>query len=91
MGEVIVATSPWCKTCPTAVRQWKELASRYGFTVREIDVGTLEGRELAVKLYIRSVPSTIINNQVVHVGVIDRRAALALLREHGVVTSSSSY
>ncbi|OLZ11937.1 glutaredoxin family protein [Sulfobacillus thermosulfidooxidans] len=87
MGEVVVATSPWCHTCPATIRQWKDLANQYGFTVREVDVGTLEGRELAVKLYIRSVPSTIINNQVVHVGVIDRQTALDLLKKHGIIAS----
>ncbi|AUW92754.1 thioredoxin family protein [Sulfobacillus sp. hq2] len=84
MPEVIVATSQWCRTCPATIRQWKQLADEYKFTVREVDVGTLEGRELAVKLYIRSVPSTIINNQVVHVGVIDRNTAINLLKTHGL-------
>ncbi len=83
MSEVTVATSQWCRTCPATIRQWKALSAQYGFTVREVDVGTLEGRELAVKLYIRSVPSTIINGQVVHVGVIDRATALDLLKTHG--------
>lgn len=83
MSEVIVATSQWCRTCPAAIRQWKSLSKQYGFSVREVDVGTLEGRELAVKLYIRSVPSTVINNEVVHVGVIDRTTALNLLKTHG--------
>ena len=55
--------------------------------MKEIDVGTLEGRELAVKLYIRSVPSTIINNQVVHVGVIDRPSALELLKKHNFIAT----
>ncbi|HBQ94921.1 MAG: thioredoxin family protein [Firmicutes bacterium] len=87
MGEVIVATSPWCQTCPATIRQWKQLGQEYGFTVREVDVGTLEGRELAVKLYIRSVPSTIINNQVVHVGVIDRPTALELLKKYNIIAT----
>jgi glutaredoxin len=83
MAEVVIATSQWCKTCPQAIRQWTALSRQLGFAVREVDVGSPEGREMAVRLYIRSVPSTIIDNQVVHVGVIDRATALDLLKTHG--------
>lgn len=82
--EVIVATSQWCQTCPATVRQWQSLTRTYNFHVRELDVGTLEGRELAVKLYIRSVPSTIIGDQVVHVGVISQEDAILILDRYGV-------
>ncbi|CAB1128201.1 Glutaredoxin [Candidatus Hydrogenisulfobacillus filiaventi] len=82
--DVIVATSQWCTTCPATVNTWKNLESKYRINVRELDVGTVEGRELAVKLYIRSVPSTIVNNEIVHVGTIDRRTAEDLLAKWGV-------
>ncbi len=84
MLEVIVATSEWCQTCPTTVRQWRSLTKTYDFGVRELDVGTLEGRELAVKLYIRSVPTTIIGDQVIHVGVISQPEAVQILNRYGV-------
>ena len=83
MLEVLVATSQWCVTCPATVRQWQDLAKTYDFSVREVDVGTLQGRELAVRLYIRSVPSTIVNNQVIHVGTIDRKTAVGFLEQYG--------
>ena len=84
MVEVLVATSAWCPTCPATLRQWLDLANTYALTVREIAVGTREGRELAVRLYIRSVPCAIINQQVVHVGTVDRKTAAELLERLGI-------
>ncbi len=84
MVEVLVATSAWCPTCPAAVQQWRDLANIYALTVREVDVGTREGRELALRLYIRSVPCAIINQQVVHVGTVDRKTAAELLQQLGI-------
>lgn len=77
--KVILAVSQWCTTCPDAAKLWRKLQKQYNFEFEEMDVGSPEGKKMAVRLYIRSVPSTIIGGQIVHVGVPTEEEAKKLL------------
>lgn len=81
--EVILLVSKYCPTCPAASRVWTTLQKKFDLDYKEIDIGAPEGRKLSVQYYLRSVPSTIINGQLAHVGVPSREEAMELLSDLG--------
>ncbi len=78
--EVILLVSKWCEECVPADRVWKTLLDeRKDFTYRLIDVSEPEGRRISISLYIRSVPSTIIDGKLSYVGIPTKEDANELL------------
>ena len=78
--NVILLVSKWCAECIPADRVWKTLVEeRKDFTYKLIDVADPEGRRLSIDLYIRSVPSTIIDGKLSYVGVPTKEDADELL------------
>ncbi len=78
--EVILLVSKWCEECVPADRVWKTLFDeRKDFTYRLIDVSEPEGRRISISLYIRSVPSTIIDGKLSYVGIPTKEDANELL------------
>jgi thiol-disulfide isomerase/thioredoxin len=73
--KVTLVHSEWCHFCPTAKELWRELKEKYDFEYEEVELDTPEGKELAKKFKIRSIPTTIIDDKVVFVGVPDREKA----------------
>lgn len=69
MKKVILVHAEWCHFCPNAKQLWRELREKYGFEYEEVELDTPEGKELAAKFKIRSIPATIINDKVTFVGV----------------------
>lgn len=78
--DVILLVSKWCEECIPADRVWKTLLEEHkDFTYRSIDVSDPEGRRLSIELYIRSVPSTIIDGKLSYVGIPTKEDANELL------------
>jgi hypothetical protein len=78
--EVLLLVSKWCEECVPADRVWKTLFDeRKDFTYRLIDVSEPEGRRISISLYIRSVPSTIIDGKLSYVGIPTKEDANELL------------
>ncbi len=78
--NVILLVSKWCAECIPADRVWRTLAEeRKDFTYKLIDVADPEGRRLSIDLYIRSVPSTIIDGKLSYVGIPTKEDAGELL------------
>ncbi|MEZ5334990.1 MAG: thioredoxin family protein [Methanolobus sp.] len=75
MVKVTLVHSEWCHFCPTAKKMWRELQEQCNFEYEEVELDTPEGKELAKKFKIRSIPTTIIDDQVAFVGVPDKAQA----------------
>ncbi|MDA8065294.1 MAG: thioredoxin family protein [Thermaerobacter sp.] len=78
--EVILAVSRWCPSCPAAEQVWRKLSHKEGFAFRTLDVGTPEGRRLSLEVGLKSVPTTLIDGRIVHVGVPTPAEARSLLQ-----------
>lgn len=75
MVKVTLVHSELCHFCPTAKKVWRDLKEQCDFEYEEVDLGSPEGKELAKKFNIRSIPTTIIDNKVAFVGVPDKEKA----------------
>jgi glutaredoxin len=81
MVKVTLVTAQWCHYCPTAKKVWRELKEKFNFEYEEIDYESPEGEKLADKFSIVSVPTTIIDDQIVFVGVPDKNKASKTLEK----------
>lgn len=68
-----------CASCHQTERIWREAAEERDFEFEVLDMGQPEGRELATRPHLRSVPSTVIDGELRAVGVQSRQEALALV------------
>lgn len=81
MVKVTLVTAQWCHYCATAKKVWRELKEKFNFEYEEIDYESPEGEKLADKFSIVSVPTTIIDDQIVFVGVPDKDKASKTLEK----------
>ena len=78
--DVVLLVSKWCEECVPADNAWKRLyEERKDFNYRPLDVSEPEGRRMSIELYIRSVPSTVINGKLSFVGIPTKEEASELL------------
>ncbi|MDA8157755.1 MAG: thioredoxin family protein [Deltaproteobacteria bacterium] len=78
--DVVLLVSKWCEECVPADNAWKRLyEERKDFNYRPLDVSEPEGRRMSIELYIRSVPSTVINGKLSYVGIPTKEEASELL------------
>lgn len=77
---VVLLVSKWCEECVPADKAWKRLSEeRKDFDYKSLDVADSEGRRLSIELYIRSVPSTVIDGKLSYVGIPTKEDADELL------------
>ena len=69
MVKVTLVYAKWCNVCPTAIKLWHDLKSKYDFEYEEVDVDLPEGQALAAEYSIYGVPTTIIDDKVEFIGV----------------------
>ncbi len=60
---VVLLTASWCPKCSAAKRLWAVLRDRLGFELRELDIDTQEGQELATSWQISGVPTVIVDGE----------------------------
>jgi uncharacterized protein involved in response to NO len=77
--KVDLLVSHWCPTCPAAEAVWRQVAAERAIDFAVVDVSRPEGREIASKLNLRSVPSTVVDGVLQSVGVPALEAARALV------------
>ena len=78
--DVVLLVSKWCAECVPADNAWKRLyEERKDFNYRSLDVSEPEGRRMSIELYIRSVPSTVIDGKLSYVGIPTKEEASELL------------
>lgn len=76
--KVELLVSEWCPTCPQAERIWSEVAAERDFDFSVLDLNQTEGRELAHRLRVRTIPALVIDGELKAVGVLSLAEARAL-------------
>lgn len=76
--KVQLLVSEWCMPCRDAEEVWRRLAERKAIAFEVLDVGQPEGREVVSRLGVRTVPSTVIDGMLKHLGVPTPQEAAAL-------------
>jgi glutaredoxin len=77
--KVQLLVSEWCKPCDRAEEIWREVADMRDLEFEVLDLAQPEGRELARRLGIRTIPSVVIDGTLKAIGVQTKSAALELV------------
>jgi glutaredoxin len=77
--KVELLVSEWCASCHDAERVWRQVAERKEIDFAVVDMAQPEGRELATRLRIRSIPALVVDGELRHVGTMDVGAAMELV------------
>jgi glutaredoxin len=67
--KVQLLVSEWCAPCRSAEAVWQEVAREKDIAFEVLDVGQPEGRAIVAQLGVRTVPSTVIDGVLRHLGV----------------------
>ena len=67
--KVELLVSEWCPTCPQAEQVWRAVAAERDFEFAVVDLAQPEGRELAQRLRIRTIPALVVDGELKAVGV----------------------
>ena len=67
--KVELLVSDWCPTCPQAEQVWRTVATEREFEFAVLDLAQPEGRELAQRLRIRTIPAAVIDGELKAIGV----------------------
>lgn len=76
--KVQLLVSEWCVPCRDAEEVWRRITQRKNIAFEVLDVGQPEGREVISRLGVRTVPSTVIDGVLKHLGVPTPQEATAL-------------
>lgn len=84
--KVELLVSEWCPTCPQAEKVWRQVAEERDIEFAVLDMMQPEGRALAQRLRIRTIPAVAVDGVLQAVGVqslsdAQRMAAAAPLRK----------
>lgn len=77
--KVELLVSEWCPTCPQAERVWRRVATEREIELAVVDLAQPEGRELAQRLRIRTIPAVVIDGTLKAVGVQEPEEARAMV------------
>lgn len=77
--KVQLLVSEWCVPCRGAEQVWLEVAKEKDFAFEVLDVGQPEGRAVVARLGVRTVPSTVIDGTLGHLGVPTAKEARDLV------------
>lgn len=67
--KVELLVSEWCPTCPAAEKVWRQVAAEKQLEFAVLDLAQPEGRELAQRLRIKTIPAIAIDGTLKAVGV----------------------
>ena len=77
--KVELVVSEWCQTCHHAEKVWRGIAEKKAIDFAVVDMGQPEGRELATRLRIRSIPAIVIDGALTQIGVHPEAECLELV------------
>lgn len=77
--KVELLVSEWCATCHDAERVWRQVAEKKQIEFAVVDMAQPEGRELATRLRIRSIPAVVVDGELRHIGTLDMAAATEMV------------
>lgn len=67
--RVQLLVSEWCVPCRAAEAVWRSVAQEKDIAFEVLDVGQPEGRTVVARLGLRTVPATVIDDVLKHIGV----------------------
>ncbi|MBI3918779.1 MAG: thioredoxin family protein [Betaproteobacteria bacterium] len=67
--KVELLVSEWCPTCPQAERVWRQVADERAIDFSVLDMAQPEGRALAHRLRLKTIPAIAIDGTLIAVGV----------------------
>ena len=73
---VQLLVSEWCEPCRGAEEVWRQVAQTKAIAFEVLDVGQREGRAIIARLGVKTVPATVIDGVLRHVGVPTSKEAL---------------
>ncbi|HLS86413.1 MAG TPA: thioredoxin family protein, partial [Burkholderiales bacterium] len=76
--KVQLLVSEWCVPCRAAEQVWLELAKEKAIAFEVLDVGQPEGRSVVARLGVRTVPASIVDGALAHLGVPSMKEAREL-------------
>lgn len=76
---VQLLVSEWCAPCRGAEEIWRRVAQKKSIVFEVLDVGQPEGRTIVSRLGVKTVPSTVIDGTLKHLGVPTAKEALELV------------
>lgn len=77
--KVQLLVSEWCAPCRSAEQVWQGVAQKKAIAFEVLDVGQPEGRAIVARLGVRTVPASVIDGMLGHVGVPSLQEASALV------------
>ncbi len=77
--KVQLLVSEWCVPCRAAEEVWRHIAEEKEIAFEVLDVAQPEGRAVVAPRGIRTVPATVIDGALKHVGVPSRGEAMQLV------------
>ena len=77
--RVQLLVSEWCVPCRGAEEVWRAVAQKKSFAFEVLDVAQPEGRAIVARIGVRTVPSTVIDGELKHLGVPSVGEATALV------------
>lgn len=78
--RVVLLVSEYCPTCPRAEQVWQVVHAEREFDFEVVDVGQPEGRRLLADNLIKTIPATLIDGKLAHVGVPDLERAREMVQ-----------
>ncbi len=75
--KVQLLVSEWCAPCRGAEEVWRQVAQKKAFAFEVLDVAQREGRAVVARLGVKTVPATVIDGVLRHVGIPSVQDALA--------------
>ena len=67
--KVELLVSEWCPTCPQAERVWRQVADERNIEFSVLDMAQPEGRALAHRLRLKTIPAVAVDGTLMAVGV----------------------
>lgn len=77
--KVQLLVSEWCTPCRSAEEVWRGVARKKAIAFEVLDVGQPEGRAVVARVGVRTVPATVIDGALSHLGVPSPSEAAALV------------
>lgn len=83
MVDVVLLTSPACHLCEDAKEALAELGREFPLAVREVGIGTPEGREIVERFRPPMPPAVVLNGSLFSSGRLPRKKLRKLLERSG--------
>lgn len=77
--RVQLLVSEWCAPCRGAEEVWQQVARQKAIAFEVLDVGQREGRAIVARIGLKTVPATVVDGTLRHVGVPTLAEALVLV------------